>query len=366
VKTPRRRPGVRRGTHRAKPRPLALYHELRRALLGPCRVAPGATLVVACSGGPDSLALLAGLAELARRLRLHLVVAHLDHGGRAGSAADARSVARRAAALALPCVTERLRDRSALGGRGLSGEAGLRRLRREFLRRVARAHGADAIALGHTADDQAETLLLRLVRGTGLRGLAGMRPRRGPWIRPLLAVSRAQVVEFLRDRRLRARRDPTNADLRWSRNRIRHRVLPELTRLNPRAGEALAGAAARLGALASLTERQARRALAKASAGPAPGGIRLVRATLLRYHPAIREIVIRQAWETVAPRTQGLTRKHLQAVETLLHRGIGGAAVHLPLDRRARLERGLLFLGRPEPRAGSRTGVRPAAGKADA
>jgi tRNA(Ile)-lysidine synthase len=340
-----------------KRRPLALYRELRRALLGPCRVAPGATLVIACSGGPDSLALLAGLAELARRLRLRLVVAHLDHGVRAGSPADARAVARRAAALGLPCVSGR-RPRGL--GRARQDEAGLRRLRRAFLRRVAREHGADAIALGHTAEDQAETLLLRLTRGTGLRGLAGMRPRRGPWVRPLLGVTRAQVAEFLRDRRLRARRDPTNADLRRSRNLVRHRVLPVLARLNPRAGEALAGAAARLGAVAELLERQARRALAGASAGAAPGGIRLVRARLLRYHPAILELVIKQAWESVAPRTRGLTRKHLQAVETLLHEGVGGAAVHLPSDRRARLERGLLFLGQPRP------GARPAPGKADA
>jgi hypothetical protein len=77
-------------------------------------------------------------------------------------------------------------------------------------------------------------------------------------------------------------------------------------------------------------------------------------------------MVIRQAWEAVAPRAQGLTRKHLQAVEALLRSGVGGAAVHLPRDRRARLERGLLFLGQPEARAGSRPAARPVAGKADA
>ena len=355
------RAGVRAGARAPKRRPLALYRELRHALLGPCGVAPGSTLVVACSGGPDSLALLVGLAELARRLRLRLVVAHLDHGVRGGSAADARAVGRRAAALGLPCVSGRRPPGLGSAGPAPQGEAGLRRLRRAFLRRVAREHGADAIALGHTAEDQAETLLLRLTRGTGLRGLAGMRPRRGPWIRPLLGVTRAQVAEFLRDRRLRARRDPTNDDLRWSRNLVRHRVLPALARLNPRAGEALAGAAARLGAVAALLERQARRALARASAGAAPGGIRLVRATLLRYHPAIRELVIKQAWESVAPRTRGLTRKHLQAVEKLLHEGVGGAAVHLPSERRARLERGHLYLGQPP-----RPGARPAPGKAEA
>jgi tRNA(Ile)-lysidine synthase len=346
-----------------KPRPLALYRELRRALLGPCAVRPGATLVVACSGGPDSLALLAGLAELSRTLRLRLVVAHLDHGMRAGSAADARAVERRAAGLGLPVAVERLRGRRELRARGLSGEAGLRVLRREFLRRVARAHGACAVALGHTADDQAETLLLRLARGSGIRGLGAMRARSGPWIRPLLGASRAEVREFLRDRGLRARRDPTNLDRRLSRNLVRHCVLPALRKVNPRAGEALAAAALRLGQLSSLLDRLGRRALAKASTSPAPGGLRLVRATLLRYHPSIRENVIRQAWEAVGPHSQGLTRRHLRAVETLLERGIGGAAVHLPLDRLARLERGLLFLGRP---AAGRAAARAETRKADA
>jgi tRNA(Ile)-lysidine synthase len=136
-----RRPRRRRAGAAArapKRRPLALYRELRRALLGPCRVAPGATLVVACSGGPDSLALLVGLAELAHRLRLRLVVAHLDHGVRGGSAADARAVARRAAALGLPCVSGRRPPGLGSAARAPQGEAGLRRLRRAFLRRVAR------------------------------------------------------------------------------------------------------------------------------------------------------------------------------------------------------------------------------------
>jgi tRNA(Ile)-lysidine synthase len=333
-----------------------------RALRASGMPARGSTLVVGLSGGADSVALTDALAALRRRRGFRLVAAHLDHGLRPGSADDAESCAELCRRLDVPFRRGEadVRARAARERGGL--EQAARRERYAFLRDVREREQAAAIAVAHTRDDQAETLLLRLTRGTGLRGLAGMRPRRGPWIRPLLGVTRAQVAEFLRDRRLRARRDPTNDDLRWSRNLVRHRVLPALARLNPRAGEALAGAAARLGAVAALLERQAPRALARASAGAAPGGIRLVRATLLRYHPAIRELVIKQAWESVAPRTRGLTRKHLQAVEKLLHQGVGGAAVHLPSERRARLERGLLFLGQPPPRPGAR----PAPGKAEA
>jgi len=323
-------------------------------MLGPCAVPRGETILVACSGGPDSLALLLGLAELAPRLGIRLAVAHLDHGMRGKeSAADARAVERRATAMGIPIVSTRVQARAEMRRRGLSGEAGLRRLRREFLSRAAAETGAGRIALGHTADDQAETLLLRLTRGSGVSGLAAMRPRTGRWIRPLLEVSRPDVLEFLRDRGARPRRDPSNRSLRFARNRLRHEVLPSLRRLNPSVTEALAAAAARLGQVADVLDWIGRKALRQAAAEPVPGGIRLVRATLLRYHPLVRENVLRQAWAAVGPRGRGVTRHHLQAVEALLVRGVGGTRVHLPADRVARLDRGLLFLGPAASRAAS-------------
>jgi tRNA(Ile)-lysidine synthase len=325
---------------------VALYRELRRAMRGPCAVPRGSRILVACSGGPDSLALLLGLHELKRPLGFELAVAHLDHGLRGPAAqADARSVARRASALGLPFFLGTVNARKELGRRKLSGEAGLRTLRLEFLRLAADEAGADFIALGHTADDQAETVLFRLARGTGLRGLGGMRARRGAWLRPLLGATRAEVTEFLRARRVTARVDRTNADRRFARNRIRHETLVSLRHLNPQAGVAIASAAARMGAVADLLNRMGRRALRRAEESSSPSGLVLVRSTLLRYHPMVRENALRQAWERIAPGTSGLTRKHLTSVETLLQAGIGGSRVHLPADRVARLDRGLLFLG---------------------
>lgn len=338
-----------------KPRPVALYRELRRAMLGPCAAPRGSRILVACSGGPDSLALLIGLTELARPLGFSLAVAHLDHGLRgAESRADALAVARRSQALGLPLVQGAIRSRVEMRRRGLAGEAGLRTLRMEFLRRAADESGSGFIALGHTADDQAETLLFRLARGTGIEGLAGMRPRRGRWIRPLLGATRAEVREFLGARRAKARVDRTNADRRYARNLIRHEALAALRRVNPLAGPAIAAAAGRLGGLGDLVKRLGRHALRRADAGMAPGGLLLVRSTLLRYHPLVRESALRLAWKIVGPRSGGLTRRHLESIETLLEAGIGGSRVHLPADRVARLDRGLLFLGGHAAKAASR------------
>ncbi|HBP20673.1 MAG TPA: tRNA lysidine(34) synthetase TilS, partial [Planctomycetes bacterium] len=136
----------------------------------------GQRVVVAVSGGSDSTALSCALASCAPRLGLELIVAHLDHGWRspAEGAEEAAAVAALAAELDLPCVSERVEATSWQGSR----EAGARKARYAFLGRVAAAHGAAAIALGHTRDDQVETILLRALRGTGLRGLAGMPAKR--------------------------------------------------------------------------------------------------------------------------------------------------------------------------------------------
>ncbi|HKK07645.1 MAG TPA: tRNA lysidine(34) synthetase TilS, partial [Gemmatimonadota bacterium] len=182
----------------------------------------GGRVVVALSGGPDSTALLHLLLGVAGELDLSLVAAHFDHGLRSESAAEAERVRARSRALGVPCRVDRAA--SELEPR----QETFREARYRFLRRVARDVGAGRIATGHQADDQAETVLFRVLRGTGLRGLGGIPARRGSIVRPLLPFWKEEIVAFLEARGLEWLEDPSNRDPRWERARLRTRVLPAL------------------------------------------------------------------------------------------------------------------------------------------
>jgi len=233
-------------------------------------LARGHAVGVAVSGGADSVCLLHVLAELAPRWALRLVVLHLNHGLR-GEESDQDEVFVRqlAASLGFNCLARRV-DVGAL--RRLTGdnlEQAARAARREFFLECMRQAGLARVALGHTRSDQAETVLLRLMRGSGTEGLAGILPvTREGFIRPLLGVERAEVEQYLRRRNIAWREDSTNRDLTLARNRIRLQVLPALLRdFNP----ALVGALARYAELAQAEndywepriERLARRILRK-------------------------------------------------------------------------------------------------------
>lgn len=198
---------------------------------------PGDRVLVAVSGGPDSMALLAVLWELAPRLGLEIEVATVDHGLRREAAAEGELVAERARALGVPWHGLRVEVRSGGGHGGLQEAA--RRARLGALLACAESNDCARVALGHQADDQAETVLFRILRGTGLRGLAGIPYIRPPYVRPLLDVPRSQILAYLRRRSLPFVADPSNADPRFARARLRDTVLPALRRENPRVGEAL-------------------------------------------------------------------------------------------------------------------------------
>ena len=229
-----------------------------RALRHARAPARGETLVLGLSGGADSVALTDVLASLQRRHGFRLVAAHLDHGLRPESADDAAFCHAFCTRLAIPFRggSARVRDRADRERGGLEQAARLERY--SFLRRVKDDEGAALVAVAHTQDDQAETLLLRLLRGAGASGLAGMRLRSADLLRPLLEVSRARVLEHLRARGLAWREDPTNADRVHLRNRVRHELIPYLEqRFNPRVREALARTAALLADEAAHLETQA-------------------------------------------------------------------------------------------------------------
>jgi len=222
----------------------------------------GDRVIVAVSGGPDSMALLHALWEVRDRLGLILEVAGVDHGLRPAAAEELAVVRARAEALGLPFVG--LAVDVARHRRGASLQDAARRARLGALAALATERGARRVALGHQADDQAETVLFRIVRGTGLAGLQGIPYRRDPFVRPLLDLRRAEILRYLRRRSIPFVDDPSNADLRFARARIRHRHLPALAEENPRVAEALVALAA-----AARDARPARDASRTLVAGPA-------------------------------------------------------------------------------------------------
>ncbi|HKW85715.1 MAG TPA: tRNA lysidine(34) synthetase TilS, partial [Nitrospiraceae bacterium] len=197
---------------------------------------PGDRLLAAVSGGADSVALLSLLTELAPSWKLALWAVHINHGLRgAESEEDARFVASLCERLGVQLIGERV-DLTNPARRRLrqSLQEYAREARYAAMQRVGQALGVDKIALGHTADDQAETLLMWMLRGSGTTGLAGIPANREPlFIRPLLDFSRADIVSYLRTQKLGVREDSSNAKLLYLRNRIRHELLPAMKRFNP-------------------------------------------------------------------------------------------------------------------------------------
>ncbi len=299
----------------------------------------GGTLVVGLSGGADSVALVDALASLRRRRGFRLVAAHLDHGLRPGSAEDAAFCAALCARLDVPfrTGTADVRARAERERGGL--EQAARRERYTFLRRVKDEEAAAAIAVAHTRDDQAETLLLRLLRGAGATGLGGMRPRNGDVVRPLLAVSRQEVLAHLRERGLAWREDPSNADPAHRRNRVRHELLPYLeARFNPGIRAALARTASLLADEAAHVRAEAE-ALVARIAREEDGALALRRATLAEAPAAVARAAIRQA----LLRCGGLAQVGALHVERILQlaraKAPSGRRLPLPGGREARFTR---------------------------
>lgn len=245
----------------------ALEAAVERFFAGPGAGWAGAPGVVAFSGGADSAALAAVLARRARSSGVPVVAAHLDHGLDAGSAGRAVAAAESAARLGLPLVVERSAPRA--GERRAAGpEAAARRRRYRFLAAVARRHGAAWVATAHHRDDQAETVLLRLLFGSGVDGLAGIAPagELAPGIallRPLLAVARRDIEVALATAGLPWIDDPTNRHAEVPRNRVRHHLLPALARADGRSRDDLAAALAAVAAAAAGAREAVARRLAR-------------------------------------------------------------------------------------------------------
>jgi tRNA(Ile)-lysidine synthase len=209
-----------------------VFAAFRKAAVDGRMIVPGDRVLAATSGGPDSVALIVLLLKLREEMPLEIRLAHLNHKLRAESGEDERFVSDLARRLVLPLVTESADVRSFAARKKLNLEEAGRDLRYRFLRRAASSAGATKIATGHTMTDQAETVLMRLMRGTGLSGLGGIAPvvagEPCPIVRPLLGIAGRDLRVWLRAEDIPCREDASNRDRRFLRNRIRAELLPEL------------------------------------------------------------------------------------------------------------------------------------------
>jgi tRNA(Ile)-lysidine synthase len=285
---------------------------------------PGARVVLALSGGPDSVAMTHLLREAAASGAIELAgIAHFNHRLR-GSEADADEAFCRdlASALGLPFVSASADVAAHAREHGQSLENAARQLRYDFLECARVELEADVVAVGHTRDDQAETYLLRLLRGAGPRGLSGIRPRLGTVIRPLLEVSRPELLAWLEERQLPYRVDPSNADIAIARNRVRHDIIPALERGSPGVADALARAARIAADDDDFISSHVAGALTRIVSTEGEPGSRLALEPLRQLHPAIARRVVQDTMQRVAPaRFVGL--KHVDAVLSLVLTGSG-------------------------------------------
>jgi tRNA(Ile)-lysidine synthase len=299
-------------------------------------------VLVACSGGADSLALLAGTVFVCRRAGRRVVGVTVDHALQDGSAEHTARVVAQMAALG---VDETASARVRVTAAGQGPEAAAREARYAVLTEMAARLGSGLVLLGHTLDDQAETVLLGLARGSGARSLSGMRAAFSPFRRPLLGVSRAETEAACRAEGIVWWSDPHNDDPRFTRSRVRHRVLPVLEEeLGPGVAAALARTADQLRDDAELLDE-----LADEAAGAAVGaGGGLDADRLARTPTALRHRVLRRAaLEAGAPAGE-LSRGHVLAMDELVTGWRGQRWVDLPGHLHVVREQGELHVRRTD------------------
>jgi tRNA(Ile)-lysidine synthase len=283
-------------------------------------------VLIGLSGGSDSVALTLLMRELSEHGDFSVVgLAHLNHRLRQTADRDEAFCRALAEMLRLPIRFEAIDVGGYAAAQRLSREDAARRLRYDFLHRVALELGADRIAVGHTRDDQAETFLLKLVRGAGLTGLAGIYPHRGGIIRPLLDASRSDLQAYLHSRGHAWVDDESNEDLDNPRNRIRHSVLPELNRVYPSATHAIARAAGVAREDSDWLD-EVSRARYDALVVKGDGGVQIDAGALLAEPPPIRRRIVLMALRcAVSGHEVGL--EHVEAVLAVAARESGGVDV---------------------------------------
>ncbi len=285
-----------------------MFEEIERVLRDACRLEKDAPIVVGVSGGPDSMCLL----DLLCRTGYQSVVAYFDHQLRPESSVETEILGEHAWARSIPFATGRGDVGAYAAAKGVSIETAARELRYEFLFAEARGRHAQAVAVGHTADDQIETVLMHFIRGSGLRGLTGMSARTVirafdpaiPLVRPLLGFWRRETEAYCAQRGLRVLRDPSNDSADYFRNRVRHQLIPTLQRINPHIRDILLRNAAALASDQDLLDEVVATAWEQVLVRAGPGFLALDWERIRDCSTPMQRQLIRKAFETLAPTEQ--------------------------------------------------------------
>lgn len=316
--------------------------KVRRTIQRYGMIPPGAPTGAAVSGGPDSMALLHALLDFREESPFSLFVLHLNHGFRgAESDRDEEFVREQAASLGIPFLSRRVSIAAVHRERKCSLEEAGREERYRFFEEAAAARGLLRIALGHHGDDQVETVLMHFLQGSGLRGLRGMEPvRDNRYIRPLLDVSRGEILDFLGRRGIPYRTDGTNRELQPLRNRIRHRLVPLLEEeYNTNVRETLCRVVPVLREENDFLETVARAAADRWRGGAGEAASVPVR-EFGELHPAIQRRVLKGLLEGFVGKGRRVLLAHVEAVLGLIRGDRPAGRLHLPLGVTAEREYG--------------------------
>ncbi|MDP2654505.1 MAG: tRNA lysidine(34) synthetase TilS [Candidatus Omnitrophota bacterium] len=310
-------------------------------------VAYGDTLIVGVSGGPDSMALLNLLARMRTTLGLKLIAAHVNHGLRRTAGRDERCVRQACVGLQIPCHVKKL----SLGRRRSRGsvEEIARNKRLQFFSASAKKLRADAVALAHTKDDLAETVLMRILRGTGLQGLQGMPLSKNingmKIIRPLLGISKHELLNYLQKEKIAFQVDESNSEQKFFRNKIRLELLPLLERkYNADIREVLTNLSKTAAVDYEYLSQAARQEFKRSFKILGPNSLSAPLARMGKLHPALRRGVIRLAVQKIRGDSTALALRHMEEIEDLIQNRPNGSAVSLPDGLCARKKEGRLHL----------------------
>lgn len=307
----------------------------------------GDKVVIAFSGGIDSTALMYILNSLKDQLKIKLFAAHLNHGIRGNEAGlDADFAKRTAAKLSLPIIIEDIDVPSFAKSNKLNLEDAARRIRYEFLERAAAKFGADRIALAHNADDNIETFLMRLIRGTGMKGLEGIPPVRDKLIRPMIDVHRVDIEKYLRSKKISARIDRTNYETKYLRNRVRRDLIPALMSYNPKIKEQIIKTISTARTINSFIMAEAEKALKGMTALKAADEIKIDIKKFNGADPAIKGEILRLAIEHVKKDLEDIYLVHIDDIlsQTMKNR----AEVDLP-GVYVMIKNGMITISRSKP-----------------